>query len=462
MKQPKIQGDVSNGQGKNSDNIWKAKAISRGQENIRLRKSLLEVKSSRELWKTKYHNLQNQPTPHSVLSGEKAARHQYSLALIALLLEFHKYGGMSLRSCRHCLGCLLVTLGLSSRIPSHSSIRNWLCKGGSHRISVGRETTGNYILYVDESIVFGSEKILLVIGVKQDNVPTTRALSHSDMEVLYVGASQEWKGEDIEVVLTQIALHKQINYVVSDEGHNLKKAYNSLNYKHIEDCTHILAKYLKKIYHDDADFETFRKLIGKLRRDWNLSKEKSKYVPPTMRGKMRFANIFPCVEWARNCLENWATLHKDVQSRLMFLREKETFIASLVEVSMVFKTICKTLKNQGFGTLQKQSILVALEGVKAEQRTSVFIENCKAYLDNLSEKSQALEQAHLLCSSDIIESFFGKFKTKIKANSRSGLTEFIFTIANFSQPFSVGEIKEALEKVKLKDLKLNKKPAKSP
>ena len=69
---------------------------------------------------------------------------------------------------------------------------------------------------------------------------------------------------------------------------------------------------------------------------------------------------------------------------------------------------------------------------------------------------------HLLVSLDIIESFFGKFKTKINANNRSGLTAFVFTIANFSQSFSVEETKNALESVQLKDLKLVKnreKPA---
>jgi hypothetical protein len=56
---------------------------------------------------------------------------------------------------------------------------------------------------------------------------------------------------------------------------------------------------------------------------------------------------------------------------------------------------------------------------------------------------------------------FGKFKAKIGCNNRSGLTEFIFTIANFSQPFSTDEIKKTLEKVKLKDIKLVKKQPKT-
>lgn len=457
MKQIKITRNSSGGQDKNNNKTWKNKAKSRGEENIRLRKRIKELIDSRAMWKEKYKTEHKKGIKSVLLEGEKASRHQYSLVLIALLLEFQKYGGMSLRSCRHCMGCMLISLGLSSRLPSHSSIRNWLCKSGFHRIERNKSLRGNYVIYVDESIVFGSEKMLLIIGVEEKNIPIDRSLLHSDMEVLYVGASVEWKGERIEEEIKKIGQNKTVSYVVSDEGNNLRKAYKSLNYTHVEDCTHILANDLKRIYEKDEDFEAFRKLIGQLRKAWNLSKDKSQYMPPTMRGKMRFANIFPCVTWAKKSLENWSNMSEEVQDQLAFLKEKTVFITSLIEVSVVFKMVCEKLKNEGFGIAQKQTILVELDRLKGEQKTNIFIENCKTYLENLTQKSQILGQTHLLCSSDIIESYFGKFKTKINGNNRSGLTEFIFTIANFSQPFSVQEVKSALEKVKLKDLKLSKK-----
>jgi hypothetical protein len=42
-----------------------------------------------------------------------------------------------------------------------------------------------------------------------------------------------------------------------------------------------------------------------------------------------------------------------------------------------------------------------------------------------------------------------------------GLTEFIFTMANFSGNFTQSEIKNALENVKIKDLKQVKRKAKA-
>lgn len=317
------------------------------------------------------------------------------------------------------------------------------------------------VIFIDESITLGSEKMLLILGVPESKISQERSLSHNDMSVLYVGSSQEWKGEQIKIEIEKIAERTLIKYIVSDQGTNLRKAYKLLTYSHIEDCTHIFANYLKRIYEPDEDFETFRKLIGKLRRDWNLSKTKSKYMPPTLRGKMRFANIFPCINWAKKILATWDNLSEAVQGRLVFLKEKTDFIQSLIEVEEIFKFVCEKLKNEGFGEVQKQEILIFFLEMKAGKRASIFIKNCEEYLENLSAKSKSLNQDHLVCSSDIIESYFGKFKTKVNPNNRSGLTEFIFTIATFGQAFSPQEVKQAMQSIKIKDLKLYKNKARA-
>ncbi len=456
MKQTKITRSSSKGHTKASNNSWKTKAVNRSQETAKLRKRIKELTESRDNWKSKYRRLKKGSENPSLLSDEKAARHQYSLSIIVLITALYKYGGMSLRSCRHSLCCMFLCLGLNSRVPSHSSIRNWLCKCGMYRVKSTATTGGEYVIYVDESITFGSEKMLVILGVPLSKIPRHRSLSHNDMAVLFVGAGQEWKAEHIERELEKIAVHKEIRYVVSDEGLNLRKAYKSLNYIHIEDCTHVLANHLKRIYAKDEEFEAFRKLIGKLRQDWNLSKAKSQYMPPGMRGKMRFANIFPCINWVKKMLADWDNLNAEVQHRLSFLKEHADFIQSLIEVEIVFKTVCTLLKNKGFGVLQKQAILDKLSNMETGERAGIFIQNCKGYLENLTVKSEAVKQDHLLCCSDIIESYFGKFKAKVNSNNRSGLTEFIFTLATFGQPFSIHEVKQALENVQCKHLVLDK------
>ena len=444
---------MSKGQIKNTDKSWKDKALERGKDNRRLKKCLKEVSHSRNQWKNKYQSQSKPLETVSPFCGEKAKFHQYSLLLVGLLLDFQRYGTLSFRGCRHCLGCIVLSMGLNGRIPSHNSIRNWSCKHGYHRVLETSKQGGEWVVFVDESIVFGSEKVLLILGISKDKIPINRAISQTDMDVLYVGYSHEWKAESIAEELQKVAQYKQISYVISDEGLNLRKAYHSCNYVHIEDCTHIFANYLKRLYGEDSTFESFRKLIGKLRQAWNLSKANSQYMPPSMRGKMRFANIFPCIDWAKSCLDKWGTFDKEVQESLSFLKENKAFIEQLVEIGKIFKWVCAKLKIERFGVQQKKDILEKLSEFKIGENTIIFVQNIKDYLENLSQKSTQLGEKHLLCSSDIIESFFGKFKQKINPNSRSGLTEFIFTMANFSGNFTQSEIKNALEKVTIKDLK---------
>jgi hypothetical protein len=453
VKQSKKTENQSKGQVKNTDNNWKIKAQSRGLENQSLKKRLKELTASRDLWKSKYQKVSKSDINARLLLGQKAKHHQYSLPIILLTLDFQRFGSMSLRGCRHCLGCLLLSLGLDGRLPSHNSIRNWVCKYGYNRIVECQVQRGSYVLYVDESIVFGSEKILLILGILQSKIPLKNSVNHSDMEVLFVGSSNEWKAESIELELQNIAKNKRISYVVSDEGLNLRKAYDLCNYVHIEDCTHIIANHLKRLYGEDTTFAAFRNLIGKLRQSWNLSKTNSQYMPPGMRGKMRFANIFPCIEWAKTRLDNWESMDEKVRISLGFLKANSAFIEQLVVIGKLFKIVCLKLKTEGFGENQKSSIFSYLSSFTTGEKVIVFVQNIKEYLENLAKKRIELEQEHLLCSSDIIESFFGKYKQKINPNSRNKQTEFMFTIANFSGNITEKELKSALENIKIKDLK---------
>ena len=237
-----------------------------------------------------------------------------------------------------------------------------------------------------------------------------------------------------------------------------------MNYNHIEDCTHIFANHLKRLYQLDEDSIVFSKLIGKLRQKWNLSKANSRYMPPSMRGKLRFANIFPAVNWAKKMLQNWENLPTDVQAEILFLKDKEIFIRELVQVEQLVKTVCKKLKKDGFGCSQKQELMDSLIEIQTaiwnglQPKAIIFMENIKAYLERLDTKHKVLNEDFMLCSSDITESFpiaigIGKFKTKINSNRRSGLTEFIFTIATFGKTFSIDETQNALESIKCKQLK---------
>lgn len=458
MKLTKKTEKVSNGQTKGIANKWKSKAINRRKDNEGLRKRLKEVQKSRDNWKLKYKTLKSSGVKSRIDEGTKAKKHQYSLALVVLIIEMYKYGGMSLRGCRHSIYCLFLCCGLTSRIPSHTSIRNWLCKCGIYRVQEYQESRGDYIIYIDESMSLGNEKILLILGILGEDIRFDKSIdlsiSHEDVKVLYVGVRKEWKSEFIAKILNRINKNKSVLYAVSDEGSNLKSTYKLLNYNHVRDCTHKLTNYIKHLFKKDKLFDGFRRLIGQLRQIWSSSKVKHVYMPPNMRTKLRFANIFPCVNWAEKMLNKWDRLNKEIQDALMFLKTNEAFIKSLVQVGQIFKIVCSILKNKGFGIIQKQEILAKLESFELSEKAIIFMNKCKEYLEDLTKQMNEIGCQNLICTSDIIESYFGKFKTKINANSQNELTEFIFTMATYGQSFSTLKAKKALETIQCKDLKL--------
>jgi hypothetical protein len=452
VKQKKTSGNNPEGLSKDSEKSWKTKAVDR-QCKIKAQASrIAELTQSRNAWKHKYQSLQKSPKIGSIFEGEKAAKHQYSLLLVLLLLRWQKYGQMSLRGCRHCLCELCLLLGLSVRLPSAVTLRWWICKYGYHQVSSHPTEALPYVIYVDESIVIGGEKILLVLGTLESSL-SEGSLCFSKTEVLWVGSSGSWTGDEIAKVLSKIAQHYRISYVVSDCGTNLIKSYKSAGYVHIEDCTHELAKIVKKLYEGHEVFEDFSKKTKELRKRWFLSKEKSTYLPPTQRGKVRFANIFPVVNWADKMLKNWDNLPTKIQEELVFLETQRELILGLILIEKVLSKICGMLKNKAYSLANKEAIEAILSDSSEGILSPLFIEKVKEYLDILEAKRKELGRENIACCSDIIESYFGKFKAKFDNNSPKKMTEFIYMIANFGKEITEENLKEALESIKIKDIK---------
>jgi hypothetical protein len=92
---------------------------------------------------------------------------------------------------------------------------------------------------------------------------------------------------------------------------------------------------------------------------------------------------------------------------------------------------------------------LALHTAQAEARATLDVSRKLKLALQRRKLKLALQRRKLKLALHSVN-FFCKFKSKIKANNKTGLTESVFTITNFSQPFSENETQNALEKVKLK------------
>lgn len=440
--------------GKNIKKTWKEKALERNREIQALKKRIKELTHSRDNWKVKYRDLRSEVGYQLVeLSGQKPAHHSYPTLVIWFCVQAQSYGSMSLRGCVQVLLCLRLVSGRLNQklVPSYNSIRNWCCKAGYHRLVYeGSVEEGEWVYFVDESISLGKERILLVLGIPVNRLDFKKSLSLDSMRVLSIELSKSWKGQDIAAVLSKLGERFPMAYVVSDEGNNLRKSYQLLGCTHIPDCGHRLANIVEKLYRHDPFFVEFSKKSASLRRKWSLSKHAA-YMPPMQRSKARFANLFPVVEWAYKCLQHWDKFPSEVQSEAEFIKENTAWIREFYAIQQRIAYLSKLLKNKGFSAKNHRKIKRKLLKRERRRRVKKFVKQVLDYLEMLSQKVVA-GCNKIYCSSDVIESAFGKFKQKINPKSSQAMSEFVLTLASIGSAYNEEEIKNAMEKTKQEDI----------
>lgn len=444
-----------------SESKWKIKAIERNKIIHQQLKRIEELEQSRDKWKCSYKDLQNslalggKKVSNLLPANQVAKGHSYQLVLVLFCLQFLSYGAQSFRGCVHSLVCINLSFRLIfNKVPSHTTIRNWACKMGYYRVhKVVEKSEELWLVLIDESISLGNEKILLVLGIPLSKVSFEKALNLADLRVLGMEISKTWTGKDINLVLQKVAKNYPIGYIISDCGNNLKKSYVLGSHLHIPDITHNMANILASLYEKDTVFIAFCKQCGLLRQRWVLSK-KSKFIPPAVRNKLRFANVFGIILWAKNLLYKWETLPEDMQKELSFLQENKVFLEEFYQVQSQSLALQKLLKSQGYSMENHKKVVELLNEneQKDHAKHAIFKRKTLEYLGILAaKKPKNLAKIH--CSSDSIESAFGKLKQKINPASSRQMTVFVLTLSSIGSAYSVEEVKKGLETVKEKDLK---------
>jgi len=343
-------------------------------------------------------------------------------------------------------------LNLELSFPSRNTIQNWEKKLGCYRIEKAGKKGEEWVLILDESISIGQQKILLILGVEKHNYIFDSSLSFEKVEVLYMGIGKSWKGE---AIFNQISKIKERNfsiaYSVSDNGTNLIKGLKMSQLDRIEDCTHAIGNILKRQYNKKEEFLEFSKQCGILKRQVMNSKN-ALIMPPTQRVKGRFLNLQSLSDWAYKMLllleKGDAILSDEQQEKLEWLKNYRTLILEIYEVCKTMNQLFKILKNKGLSNQSSQECKTILNNSKA---ANFFKTGVLAYL----EKNLGIltDDKPVICCSDIIESYFGKYKNQLAKTGAQLITDSCLCIANFNEKFDEKEIKEAMEKIKIVDLK---------
>lgn len=314
------------------------------------------------------------------------------------------------------------------KIPCHNTIENWVKKCGLdlYKTSGDKLKDSKYAQIVDESMMIGSEKLLLTLGVPAEH--TGRPLNFNDVEILDMAVADSWNGEGVGRQLETAAgkVGHNPEYVISDNASIMNKGIRCANFKQQHDISHSLGMFLERTYKNDLEFINYCKLMTEPKFKYNMKKT-AYLLPPRQRAIARFMNTNDWIVWSSKILEAYDDLSEEERKVFSFVPANASFIDELMEVQSCINRIEKMCKDNGLskGTIMKCKQEVKNHLLKGNKRTrslGVLIYNF------LAKQAELVEEATHNNSSDIIESIFGKYKARKSPNKLNGVTSFILVL----------------------------------
>ena len=346
--------------------------------------------------------------------------------------------------------------GLLGPIPCYNSIENWVKKCGLHVYETASEPLQNtqYAQIVDESMMIGSEKLLLTIGIPAKH--QGRPLNCTDANILGMAVAKSWNGEGVENELKKASAKVGHNpdYVVSDNASIMEKGVRCAEFKHHHDISHSLGMFLEREYKREPDFVEYLKLMSESKGKHNMKKI-AYLLPPTQRTISRFLNLSGWVKWSSKMIEVYHTFSAEERDVFSYIPSNASLIDELSQVMVCINRIEYICKHKG---LSKKTV----HECRKEIENHLFSGNSRMKHLGESINQFLIKEAMLLGedikahnnSSDILESLFGMYKARKSPNKLNGVTSFIlfapiYTKLRDSSKCKMFDFKNALEEKRM-------------
>jgi hypothetical protein len=270
---------------------------------------------------------------------------------------------------------------------------------------------------------------------------------------MFIKSSHQWTADIIKHEIEKLILKwGDVKYFVADGGNAICKSIELLHKVHIYDITHKMAWMLKNTYEKDELFIKYTKEMAQMRFK-GICSDFSHVIPPKQRSDSRFMNLDILSDWglkALKCLENLKNGSK-IYEKLLWVKDYQPLIAELDLINVSLTKIRALLKTNGLSKKMLSQVSKILKGLTSSKRLIKFKHNL---LNFLEETIKLLpKEAKILCTSDIIESSFGKYKNYMSQNSMAGFTDLTLCLAAFTNTLDPEQLLITLEQTKMKDLK---------
>lgn len=436
---------------KATKNSWHQRALERTSRICRLRQELSRERAKNTALTEQLIELR------TITQAVKVFNCHYPAQMMALAIFIVLHGG-SLRCAAATVGFYSELMGWKYKAPAWRTIPNWVERCGLHCLQNSKKLTGDFRLIVDGSIQMGKEQIMLLLGIpthSDANSCRNAPLSMNDMVVLGLEVQSSWTGADVATFIKKsLAAHPGINilHFVNDQGTNLLAALRQLKKPWVSDITHVMMNLVRDIFTNDEELTSFCRNIGTLRQQLNLT-DWAGLLPPTLRDKDRFLRIFTIVAWAARMDEYYLQLPAEIRDKIAFYRRKRWL---LLRLRQVHRLVCLTgqllrragLSDHSYNCWTKQVAAYLATQPQVTKQARAFIAGIEKYFAD--HRIQYMGSVNgMLCTSEIIESTFGKYKNK---GGMRAISSDVLAIPIYNQSITVDYVRQAMQSVSGHDL----------
>jgi hypothetical protein len=182
----------------------------------------------------------------------------------------------------------------------------------------------------------------------------------------------------------------------------------------------------------------------------------ARVISPNQRVMSRFMNLTPLFEWGVKMitlLEN-NQLREEEKTALSFLAPYKVFVFDTYQLLIRLNRIQSLLKSKGFNAKNAETALALFSDMNSDNSLKIK-EHLEDYFADLLSKAKRSKT--ICCSSDILESCFGKYKEIVKGNKSIGISDLCLCIAAMLGENNLDKTKSAMETVRIKQMRKWKK-----
>jgi hypothetical protein len=295
-----------------------------------------------------------------------------------------------------------------------------------------------------------------------------RPLQYTDLSTLQLTTKNSWNGQLVADELTKLeASIGKIKYAVGDYGSDLRKGLALLSIPHVHDLSHLIALQTENLFENDKRFIGFKNEMSVMRNKFTQT-DIAAIVPPKGRKKSEYQSFDKIIKWgnaALNLVNNkledpeqikylqqyfeTKTLDR-ITMELSWICKYSKLIAELTQINNSIKAVETELKQNGLSKMNFKKCEKILQKLKSKNGKKFK----KLLLPKIKQQIELLPNTNtILCSSDILESVFGKYKNRVSDNPMASITSSMLMIAAFTCNLKEENVIQSIEKVKQKDIK---------